>query len=93
MEQQELIDSGVSEIAASLNLGGSDDKGTPALDEPDTVAPPSESDSPPDESHDGEASPPAEGEEAVAAAPEVVPPPKSWAKDTHEVWAKMPPVT
>ena len=91
MEQQDLIDSGVSEIAASLNLGGSDDKGTPALDEPDTAAPPSESDSPTDESQDGEAAPPAEGEEPLAAAPEVVPPPKSWAKDTHEVWAKMPP--
>ncbi len=39
MEQQELIDSGVADIASSLNLG-SDDKGTPPLDEPDAAAPP-----------------------------------------------------
>lgn len=88
MEQQDLIDTGVAEIAASLNLGGSDEKETPALDEPDTEAPPA-SDTPAPNEGD---KPPVEGEEAVAAvATEVVPPPKSWAKETHETWSKIPP--
>ena len=88
MEQQELIDSGVADIASSLNLG-SDDKGTPPLDEPEAAAPPPDEGAPAAPA-EGDQPPPAEGEEPPPAV-DAIPPPKSWAKETHEIWAKVPP--
>lgn len=88
MEQQELISTGVADIAASLGVGEqADDRGTPPLDEPDSAAPPAD-EAPP---ADGDEAPPQEGEEAAPPPVEAAPPPKSWGKDTHELWAQIPP--
>lgn len=91
MEQQELIASGVADIAASIGIESKEEgRGTPPLDEPDTEAPPAGDEPPPAADEEGEAAPPAEGEEAAPPPVEVAPPPKSWGKDTHELWAKIP---
>ena len=89
MEQRELISSGVETIAAGLGLGeGADDRGN-LEDDPPKDEPAQGDEAPPE----GEEAPPAEGEEGepASAAPVAKPPPKSWAKDYHEDWGKVPP--
>ncbi len=87
MEQQELIDSGVADISASLGLGSEpEDKTTPDMDAPDSPESPDaapEGEAPPEGTEDA---PPAE--EATASAKAA---PKSWAREMHEEWAKLTP--
>lgn len=91
MEQQELISSGVAEIASGLGIGASSDEPTQVADDtPPTIedSPESATEATPDEGAENE------GEEAAAAAPEVTaakPAPRSWAKEMHEKWATLPP--
>lgn len=87
MEQQELIDSGVAEISASLGLGKEAPPDTP-IEEPDQPDAPLTDDAP-----DGEEPVRApEGDEPpVAAAPVAKSAPKSWAKEMHESWSKLDP--
>lgn len=87
MEQQELIESGVADIASSMGFA-EDKEAAPVLD------PPAGDEAPPDDKQpdDVPAAEPHEGDEAPPdESPEVIPPPKSWAKDTHEIWSKVPP--
>lgn len=92
MEQQELISTGVADIASSLGIEAkADDRGQPPLDDPNPENP-AGGEEPLDEGEaEGEVAPPAEGEEAAPPPVEVAPPPKSWGKDTHEIWSKIPP--
>lgn len=85
MEQQELIEGGVTEIASSLGLGA--DKGSPEIHEAEGDEPPPEKEAPGAGSQDEP--PPPEGEPPAAAAPRVAP--KSWAKEMHEHWGKLDP--
>lgn len=92
MEQQELISTGVADIASSLGIEAkADDRGEPPLDEPDSENPAGGEERLEGGEGEGEVTPPAEGEEAAPPPVEVAPPPKSWGKDTHEIWSKIPP--
>jgi hypothetical protein len=89
MDHEELISSGVTDIASSLGLG---DRGN--LDEsppPDSI----EETPPPDGADTGDTPLSPEGEQppegAATTETAVRQPPKSWAKETHELWAKIPP--
>lgn len=87
MEQQELIESGVADIAASLGVQPAQDEPPPeavAADDAQGGEMPPEGEAPPPDDQ------PPEGEEAPPAAASA-PPPGSWSKDTHEIWAKLPP--
>ncbi len=90
MEQQDLIDTGVADIASSLGLGA--DSAAPEVPEkePEAEAAP--------ESGAAEAAAPSAadevketGQEAAAAAPVARHAPKSWAKEMREQWAKLDP--
>ena len=88
MEQQELVSTGVQDIASSLGLG--DDKAPPEKELPPESQPIEGDEGAVEAPQEGEEHPRAEGEPpppAEAAAP----PPKSWAKETHELWTKLPP--
>ena len=79
------IDAGVAEISSGLGFGESQDEESGDLfaDTTDTTEQPS--DDVPDEGEQANDDP-AEAETAVVARPA----PKSWAKETHEHWAKIP---
>lgn len=91
MEQQELISTGVADIATSLGIAPEHEEKVAAPDAPESEAeaPVEGEDAPPAENQDGEEAQPEEGAEQPPI--EVAPPPKSWGKDTHEIWAKIPP--
>lgn len=93
MEQQELISGGVQDIASSLGLGAGEDppeKSLPEKDLPEGEDPPVVEGDPPADG-DSEQAPPVEGEDPPVVETAAAPPPGSWAKETHELWAKLPP--
>lgn len=89
MEQQELIDSGVTDIASSLGLG--EEKIDPEIPNKeqeagaDAASAAADADDPAKVAADDAAA------QAAAAAPVARQAPKSWAKEMHEHWGKLDP--
>lgn len=80
MEPESTADSGF-DIGAAMDTVASTMVSPPETEKPEPVE-----DAP--EVSDTEESP---VEPEAAAEPQVRPPPKSWAKDKHEIWSKLPP--
>ena len=71
------MDAAVNAIGSDLGLGLDDDAPTESLPE--------------DKHEEADAKPAEVAKEPVQEAPQPKAPPKSWAKDKHEIWSKLPP--
>lgn len=83
-----FIDSGVADIASSLGFEVEEPEKAPENGK--EPADPKDLDTTPPESKPGGEKVEVQPDDKAATAPVVRQPPKSWAKDKHEVWSKMP---
>lgn len=82
------LNSSIDEVAGGLGLSGARDDSLPAADAQDAETPALNGEAADDtaDTH----SPNGAATDPAAASPALRPPPKSWAKDKHELWAKIP---